>query len=37
LASLKPRDEKPKERKKVDVESIKKVLEEILKKNEGNK
>jgi len=37
LTSLKPRDEKPKERKKVDVESIKKVLEEILKKNEKNK
>jgi CxxC-x17-CxxC domain-containing protein len=37
LASLKPRDEKPKERKKVDVESIKKALEEILKKNEKNK
>jgi CxxC-x17-CxxC domain-containing protein len=37
LSSLKPRDEKPKERKKVDAESIKKVLEEILKKNEKNK
>jgi CxxC-x17-CxxC domain-containing protein len=37
LASLKPRYEKAKERKKVDVESIKKVLEEILKKNEKNK
>jgi CxxC-x17-CxxC domain-containing protein len=37
LTSLKPREEKPKERKKVDVESIKKVLEEILKKNEKNK
>jgi len=37
LSSLKPREEKPKEKKSVDVESIKKVLEKILKKNEENR
>jgi len=37
LTSLKPRNEKPKERKKVDVESLKEALEKILKKNEENR
>jgi CxxC-x17-CxxC domain-containing protein len=37
LSSLKPREEKPKEKKSVDAESIKKALEKILKKNEENR
>jgi len=36
LVSLKPRNEKPKERKKIDSEKIKKALEEVLKKHAKN-
>lgn len=37
LSSLRPREEKPKKKESVDVESVKKVLERILKRNEKNK
>jgi CxxC-x17-CxxC domain-containing protein len=37
LSSLRPKNERPKEKKRVDVESVKKVLEKILKKDEENR
>jgi CxxC-x17-CxxC domain-containing protein len=37
LNSLKTRNEKTKEKKKIDLENIKRSLEKILKKNEGNR
>ena len=37
LSSLKPREEKPKEKRTADVESLKSILEKILKENEDNK
>jgi CxxC-x17-CxxC domain-containing protein len=37
LSSLKPRKERPKEKKKIDIEGIKKVLGKILKKDEESR